>query len=110
MSYDHVRVHLDARPIRTVKLINGYMVCWLLWSGAESYKKYISGDLMSRIKAWESKLLNHNFQYETGWKVPDPEKWHFEEGKALEDLFNEELDADPSTDGFVYLDFWETSG
>jgi hypothetical protein len=42
--------------------------------------------------------------------VADLEKWHFEEGKALEDLLNEELDADPSTDGFVYLDFWETSG
>jgi hypothetical protein len=42
--------------------------------------------------------------------VADLEKWHFDEGKALEDLLNEELDADPSTDGFVYLDFWETSG
>jgi hypothetical protein len=52
MSYDHVRVHLDARPIKSVNLMNGYMVCWPLWSGAESYKKYISGNLMYRTKAW----------------------------------------------------------
>jgi hypothetical protein len=64
---------------------------------------------MSRPHKALGKLLNHNFQDERGWKVADPEKWHFEEGKALEGLLNEELDADPSAYGFVYLDFWETS-
>ena len=87
--------------------MNDYTCEWPLWSGRhEAYMKYISSDLKDRVKAWANHF-NKNYHWEHGWKMADQENSHFKEGETLMNLLNQELDADPSTDWFVYLDFWE---
>ena len=100
ICYNKIRVCLEARPIREVKLMNEYTESWPLWCGLGSQPTYISQMLRDRIEAW-GRFFDENFHFETGWRSPEQEHLHEHERIAIKELLHKELDADPRIDWFV---------